>query len=975
MSPERWERIKDVAFSAIEREGDSRARFLDEACGTDSDLRRAVDELLEEHQRPGDTLAGAIEAVAAEVRGPAAQTSPSMIGQTISHYRITGKLGQGGMGVVYKAEDLKLHRPVALKFLAPHLLQDEECRKRFEREATGSASLDHPNICTVHEIDDIEGQTFIAMAYVEGQTVKEKLKERPFKLDEAFNIAIQTAQGLQAAHEKGVVHRDIKSANLMVNAQGQAKIMDFGLAQLANRSRLTQTATILGTPAYMSPEQAQGLPTDLRTDIWSLGVVVYEMVTGRLPFEGEREQAVFYAITSEEPEPLTALRSGVPLELEWIVGKCLAKDAERRYQHTAEIAVDLKNLQEKMKSGQPATVKTPVGAQHAVPAWKRHLPWAVAAVTMFALAALAFVHIREVRPPEAPLRRFAYAPPAAIPTSGTYDRWRANLAISPDGRHIAFVTGREDTGRQLWIQDLDQPQARRIAAADGAIAPFWSPDSDHIAFATAGGGLGEVRQVSVQGGPSSRVCKVTGEFLGGTWSPDGEVIVISAYVGGLGVLQQVSSGGGTAQQVVPAGTSDRPPEQSQQWPHFLPAEAGSRVLVYATSSNTLSEPFTLMLRDLVTGGQAVLGPGVFPVYSPSGHLVFQAGANNPSLLAAPFSLKSLRFTGESFPLRENARYPSVAGESTLIYLESSGTLMKQMVWRDRRGTMTGTIGQPQLNLRKPELSPDGRRVLVLSNESGNSDIWAHDVARGVRQRLTFDPAAEDQPIWLPKGDRISFASDRRDKGGFDIYVQSADGSGEAQLLVASPSGEWSNDWSADEKYAIFVQAHQRLDLYYLKRKDDGSGYDSVPFVTSPFNLASSKLSPDAKYLAYESNESGKFEIYVQPFPQGGGKLQVSTNGGRQPRWRGDGQEIFYVEGDGLVAVPVTAAGEFSAGQPQKLFEAAPGTFEGPGHRYAVTPDGQKFIIVENAEGGPATVPAIQVTQNWFAEFRAGENKK
>jgi Tol biopolymer transport system component len=300
--------------------------------------------------------------------------------------------------------------------------------------------------------------------------------------------------------------------------------------------------------------------------------------------------------------------------------------------------------------------------------------------------------------------------------------------------------------------------------------------------------------------------------------------------------------------------------------------------------------------------------------------------------------------------------------------------MKQMVWRDRRGTKIGTIGQPQLNLENPELSPDGLRVLVRSTEAGNYDIWVHDVARGVKQRLTFDPAAEVRPIWLPKGDRISFSSNRRGEGGFDIYVQSADGTGDAELLVGSPAPEFAYDWSADETYVVFNQGGQHYDLYYLKRKDDGSGYDSVPFVSSPFDTYTPKLSPDGKYLAYESNESGRYEVYVQPFPQGGGKVQVSLNGGGQARWRGDGKELFYVEGNALVAVPVTTASGFSAGEPQRLFEAAPGVFEGRGQRYTVTPDGQKFILVEDAEGDGAAMPTIQVTQNWFAEFKGRQQE-
>jgi dipeptidyl aminopeptidase/acylaminoacyl peptidase len=408
------------------------------------------------------------------------------------------------------------------------------------------------------------------------------------------------------------------------------------------------------------------------------------------------------------------------------------------------------------------------------------------------------------------------------------------------------------------------------------------------------------------------------------------------------------------------------------WPHFLPTEAGSRVLVYADFPYSVEQ--TLMVHDLATGRREELGAGAFPVYASSGHLVFQSSLNNNDLLAAPFSLKSLQFTGERFPIRENASRPSVARDDTLVYWESSGTRMKQMVWRDRRGTKIGTIGQPQLSLEMPELSPDGRQVLVRSTETGSYDIWVHDVARGVKQRLTFDPALEDRPIWLPRGDRFSFSSNRRGEGGQDIYVQAADGTGEAQPLLASPAGEFAYDWSADETYVVFSQNHGGMDLYYLKRKDDGSGYDSVPFVVSRFDTLSPKLSPDGKYLAYESNESGTYEVYVQPFPQGGGKEPVSVNGGRQPRWRGDGKELFYVEGNALVAVPVTTASGFSAGEPQRLFEAAPGAFVDRGRRYTVTPDGQKFIIVEDAEGNGAAMPTIQVTQNWFAEFKGRQRE-
>ena len=491
-----------------------------------------------------------------------------MIGQTISHYKITEKLGEGGMGVVYKAEDTKLKRPVALKFLAAHLLDDDEITARFRREAEAAAALTHSNIAVIYDIDESDGRSFIVMEFVEGRNVSDTIAERPLKLDQALDLAIQTAQGLRAAHEKGVVHRDIKSANLMVTPQGQVKIMDFGLAQLAERSRLTQTTAVLGTPSYMSPEQALGEKTDRRTDLWSLGVVLYEMVTGRLPFEGERQEAVLYGITNEEPEPVTALRAGLPMDLEWIISKVLAKNRDERYQHAADLLVDLQTLKKKVGSGISATLRasqrmagTAAARGEQQQRRKRVVLAAAAAVAglVLGIAATQLLY-GPGDAPEAPVRRFSFTPSEQ---SNYY-------AISPNGEHIVWATG-SPTGSQparLWIRDSAQERQRVIDGTEGAVAPFWAPDSQFIGF-WAGG---ELKKIAPQGGSPTTLCKLLGAFYGGAWSPDGSSIVFSD-----GRLYKVAARGGA-----PEVLFEREPDQGSLKvfsPHFLPARPGSRRLV------------------------------------------------------------------------------------------------------------------------------------------------------------------------------------------------------------------------------------------------------------------------------------------------------------------------------------------------------------------------------------------------------------
>ena len=888
-----------------------------------------------------------------------------MVGQTISHYKILSELGRGGMGVVYKAEDLKLKRQVALKFLRSELLEDPEHKERFLREAQAAAALDHPNICTVYEIDEADGQTFLSMAYLEGETVKEKIKARPLKVEDALDIAIQTAQGLQAAHEKGVVHRDIKSANLMVTPQGpdkfNVKVMDFGLAQLAERSQPTKTATMLGTPAYMSPEQSQCLPTDRRTDIWSLGVVIYEMVTGRLPFEGERQQAVLYAIANEEAEPITALRAGLPMDLESIVGKALAKDAAERYQHVEEMIVDLKSLSKKLAAGR-STILQPqapgtaggvaAGVRQAVPPRvarrsQRALLIALSALLALAVVLLTLQGLRRPAPPEpGPLRRFALA------VEGEQVQ---EVAVSPDGRHIAYTTRRGPSG-ELWIWDLDRLTPRKIETAHAAAYPFWSPDNDFVAFRPLGIAQRELKKVSVHGGPASIICSTGQDFIGGTWSQDDSSIVFSSRSeggGGFG-LYEVPAQGGTAK---PLFEPEEPKQQlAQVLPHFLPNQGGNRGLVFVRGSRLNSE---IVVLDLESGRQDALTPGDQPVYSPTGHIVYQS---ENALWALPFSAETLRATGEPFPVSGSGSAPSVSSDGTLVYLHGDETGLQQLIWRNRAGEKLGTIGAPQPEIIGPVLSPDGSQVVVRARENDNTDIWVHEVARGLKRRLTFDPADEWRPTWTPGGDKISFSSNRG--GSQDVFIKPADGSGEAEPLLSNPGAEFGYEWSADGKYLV---GSGQGKLWYLRAQGGGSSFEKVMFFDTPFNAVSPDLSPDAKFLAYESNESGQYEVYVQPFPQGGAKSQVSTDGGSQPRWRGDGKEIFYVEGSTLMAVSVTTSPVFSPAAAQPLFEDKT-AFAGRGQQYDVTPDGQRFVVIETL-GDADAGQAIHVVENWYEEFR------
>ena len=933
-----------------------------------------------------------------------------MVGQDISHYRVTGTLGEGGMGIVYKAEDTKLERIVALKFLAPHLLQDTEACKRFIREAKAAAALDHPNICTVHEIDEVGGRTFIAMAFIEGDSLEKKIEAGPLKLKDALDAAIQTAQGLQAAHEKRIVHRDIKPANLMVTPLGTAErrviIMDFGLAQLADRSKLTKLDTTLGTVAYMSPEQTYGQELDHRTDLWALGVVIYEMVTGQRPFQGHYEKAVMYSITNEEPEPMTALRTGVPMELEWIVGKCLAKELGERCQNAAELIVDLRGVRKKLESGRstilpvsrhagaapvatgnlagPSSARALESVAAGIPATKpdggleaqrgtagavRHVGayrlWpALAAVLLLSTLAFAFLYFTKSPPPPQSLT-FTIDPPEGV----TFQSARsAPPVLSPDGTLLAFV-GVSEEGPALWIRPLDSLTPERLAGTEGAEYPFWSPDSRFLAFFAGG----KLKKIDVSGGPPQTLCDAP-RGRGGAWAEDDEgrgVIVFAPTQ--RSPLHRVSSAGGESLPVTLV--SEEGNTRNHRQPRFLPD--GRRFLYLSlTDDGDEQSGYPVFIGDLdaVQSGSAteqepLLRASCRPWYAPptdshpQGYLLYVREA---TLLAHPFDAAREELTGEPFPIGENVysggnRHScdfSVSGNGVLTYRQEGGRSTSQITWFDRQGEKLGTVGDAGI-YTGPRLSPDGERLAFRATDpqTGNMDIWVWELRRGVATRLTFHEAADRSPVWSPNGTRIAFFSDR--DGTPTIYQKPANGAGEAEPLFEATGSFWPSHWSRDGRYLVYTDAVSPLNVFALPLQGDR---EPIPVTQSEFLEAVGSLSPDGAWIAYQSNESGSFEIYARPFPEGEGRWQVSTDGGRAPVWSEAGGEIFYFSAnrDKVLAVPVKTGSSVEAGVPKVLFELEQplpslSTFD-------VTADGQRFIMAVPAEED-ANPPIIIVT-NW-----------
>jgi eukaryotic-like serine/threonine-protein kinase len=952
MNDARWQRTIDLFHAALERDAAEREAFLRAECADDAELYREVSSLVEADAAHQDgTLEQAAQAAAASWVGREAPAD--VIGQRIGRYQIVAHLGSGGMGDVYRATDTALGRDVALKLLGARLHSDATLRRRLELEARAASSLNHPNIVTVHEIGQADGFDFVVSELVDGETLRSRIVRGPSTLAELIDVGTQVAAALAAAHAAGIVHRDIKPENVMIRRDGLVKVVDFGLAKSAARDdakeklstheALTQAGAVAGTSCYMSPEQALGETIDHRSDLFALGIVLYETITARRPFTGPTDAAMYEALVHTSPLPPTALRPGLPEAVDAVIGRALEKDRDLRYQSAKDLAADLKRLQRPL-SGSPLAAAPAAGSRRT-----RRRAWIAAAVLLLAAAAVAVIALR----PGAEARsavRFTIGPPprADFTLTGTAIP-AVTLAISPDGRRVIFLAGEANTRGQLWVRTLDSLDAVPLDGTDGATFPFWSADGASIGFFARNG----LHVKNVAGGAVRTVVAAAPGARGGTWNRDGVILFGTAE----GPVFRVSAGGGTPSPVT--ALDEAGGESWHRFPQFLPD--GDHFLYLARAGDTR----TLVVGSLSGTKQRVIETAVRGTYAPPGYLLT---IEDDVLMARPFDTRRLAVTGEPtaiapYVATSSANDASFAVSATgvLVYA-GRAPAASQPTWFDRAGRVLGTTGIPSqyLSLR---LSPDEKTVAVSRAAPGERapDIWLLDVERNAESRFTSNKWLDVTPVWAPDGRTILFASSRT--GRYRIYQRAAHGGPEEQLFFKSEESVLPEDWSGDGKFVVYGETGSigLLDVPATR---------AATLVTSRFRNYEARISPDGHWIAYTSDETGRPEVYVRAFPAGGATVLVSTGGGSEPAWRRDGREIFFVAPGGtLMSVDITVSnGVIAPSTPRRLFQAQmPAALQRDGARYAVTGDGQRFLV--NVLTAKESSHAMTVVVDWPRDLR------
>jgi Tol biopolymer transport system component/predicted Ser/Thr protein kinase len=872
-------------------------------------------------------------------------------GTKLGAYEVVAQIGAGGMGEVYSARDTRLNRDVAIKVLPAHLANKPELRERFEREARTIASLNHPHICTLYDIGHQDGTDFLVMEHLEGETLAQRLLKGPLPLDQVLQYAIEIADALDKAHRKGVTHRDLKPGNIMLTKAG-AKLLDFGLAKLKQeaspaaalsalptitaKDAITAEGTILGTLQYMAPEQVEGKEADARTDIFAFGAVVYEMATGKRAFEGKTSASVMAKILETDPAPMSSLQPMTPPALDHVVKKCLAKEPDQRWQTASDLCGELKWVAEgSTQSAKP--VSTIAERRGLVQRWV--LISGLACLIVAAIAGFVGWNLKPA-PPRPVTRTVINLPPGDQLAGLDYPA----IALSPNGAQLAYVATRDGI-QQIYLRAMGSLESRSVPGTEGAVSPFFSPDGQWLGFFADR----KLKKVSVSGGAALTLSDV-GTPRGASWGSHGMIVFSD---GSSTVLRQISDGGGAAHPVTSR-------EVVQRWPEFLP---GGNAVLFAEGFITNS---SVAVQFIATRERQGLVPGgTFPRYAPSGHLVYAQGGN---LMAVPFDPRRMKITGAAVPVVEGVE--SRASGATQYSISATGLLayvpggvqgaQRRLVWVSRNGTEQ-PLAAPVRAYESPRLSPDGRRLAV----SAEGQIWLYDFSREILTRFTFEGTSNNRPVWTPDGKRIAFYSNK--EGLLNIFWQKADGSGGLERLTSSENTQVPHSWSPDGQLLAIqnIDPSVGLDIWIMRLSDR----KAQPFLRTPFRKLTPRFSPDGHWLAYQSDQSGRDEIYVLPYPGPGGQRQVSTEGGTEPVWNPSGRELFYRNGDKMMAVAINTQPSFSVGKPQVLFEGPYASVLVQVPNYDVSPDGQRFLMIKESEQVRHPATQINVVLNWTEELK------